>query len=114
MSKKLSNLIRQEVNYVLEKEGIDISNISNYNISRAALSGIFTIIFYKRKKTQKGDKKSIKLELDNQISTLVVALEVIDAMIKEATNNSFISKKLSEQKEEIIPEDSPWGKGDKK
>ena len=91
MENTLSNALRSAVIDILDADGLTIADVSNYNIGRAAATGIFTIIFYKNTKTEKGDKKTVKLKLDSSTSTLVTALDVIDAMVKENSNKSFLS-----------------------
>lgn len=91
MKNTLSDAIKAAVINALDEEGLTISDVSNYNMSRAAGTGIFTIIFYKNVKTNKGDKRTARLKLDSSTSTLVAALDVIDSMIREDASKSFLA-----------------------
>lgn len=99
---ELSKAIRKEVLKLLADEGLTPLDISNYNMARKAATGIFTIQLYKNTKTVKGDKKTIKVQLDNQVSTLVVALAVVDGLIHEYANKSFLQRKAEEQASPMV------------
>ncbi len=91
MKNTLNDALRSAFEKELTIEGLSISDISNYNISRAASTGVFTFVLYKNTKTKKGDKKSIKVKLDSSTSTLVAAIDMLDLMIAEAASKSFLS-----------------------
>lgn len=102
---ELSIALRTELLRVLDESEMTPNEISNYNMSRKAATGIFTIIMYKNTKAAKGQKCTATLELDSEVSTLVVAIGVLDEMIKEASNRHFLSKvqTKTKTKEKTIP-----------
>ena len=89
---ELSNALRQAFLDVLKNNDMTIDQVSNYNIARAAGSKVFTMILYRNIKTEKGDKRAVKLILDKEISTLTAAINVIESMMDEKANQNFLHK----------------------
>ena len=88
----LSTALRSAITDILAEANLTIANVSNYNMSRAAGSKVFSMVIYNNTKAEKGSKQNVKLVLDKEVSTLVVAINVIEAMIDEEANKHFLHK----------------------
>lgn len=100
--------LRKAIAKTLAEANLTIANVSNYNMSRAAGSKVFSMVIYNNTKAERGTKQNVKLVLDKEVSTLVVAINVIEAMIEEEANKNFLHKAKTETKTTITAE---TGKG---
>lgn len=106
---ELSVALRNAFLETLKKADMKIQGVSNYNISRAAGSKIFTMILYRNVKTEEGDKRQCKLVLDSDVSTLVVAIGVLESMLEEVSKENFLSKtKPKEEKKQTADAVTGW------
>lgn len=73
-----------------ESEFVDFE-ITNFNIGRTA-TGVFSLIIYPRKQLKKGDKRELRIILDKDKTTLLVAIEVLESIMDEADSMSLLAK----------------------
>ena len=65
--------------------------ITNFNIGRTA-TGVFSLIIYPRKQLKKGEKRELRVILDKDKTTLLIAIEVLEAIMEENDGMSLLAK----------------------
>jgi len=65
--------------------------ISSFGIGFAG-NGMATLHIYKAGKLLKDEKKSVSIPLDKDVTTAVVAIEVMKSILDEETGKSFVTR----------------------
>ena len=81
--------------------------ITNFNIGRTA-TGVFSLIMYPRKKIKKGEKRELKIVLDRDKTTLLIAIEVMEAIMEESDGMSILAKIKKKNHKQKTPQTEIW------
>ncbi len=88
---EIHTLIRKHIISSWKESEFKEFEITNFNIGRTA-TGVFSLIIYPRKKLLKGDKRELRVQLDKDKTTLLIAIEVMESLIDEADGMSLAAK----------------------
>ena len=88
---EIHSLIRNHIVSSWKESEFKDFEITNFNMGRTA-TGVFSLIIYPRKKLKKGEKRELKVVLDKDKTTLLIAIEVMESLMEEADGMSLSAK----------------------